>query len=172
MHRIYLTGLPGCGKSYLGRNLSKKLHLQFFDLDDAIVEYEKTSINEIFTQKGEAYFRALESRLLKEISQKYSSFIMATGGGAPCFHDNMDYMNRMGITVFLDVSPKDIVRRLSEKGLSKRPLLKDIGPENLEKELETKLNRRLPYYRKANIRVRQAPDYVMDYLISEISKNS
>ncbi|MCC5930293.1 MAG: shikimate kinase [Cyclobacteriaceae bacterium] len=170
MHRIYLTGLPGCGKSYLGRNLSKKLHLQFFDLDDVIVESEKISINEIFAQKGEKYFRELESRLLKELSNSHSSFIMATGGGAPCFHDNMAYMNTKGITIFLDVSPPEIVKRLSEKGLSKRPLLKDVGPENLVKELEIKLQRRLPYYSQAKIHVNKAPDYIMEHLISEIGK--
>lgn len=170
MKKIYLTGLPGCGKSYLGRNLSKKLKLQFFDLDDAIVEFEKTSINEIFAQKGEVYFRETESRLLKQISELHASFIMATGGGTPCFHDNMDFMNASGLTIFLDVAPYNIVQRLNQKGLSKRPLLKDVNPENLIKELETKLQRRLPFYTKAKIHVDRSPDYIMEQLIAEISK--
>ena len=88
--KIYLIGLPGCGKSTLGKQLSQKLNIPFIDLDAQIEKEERMLIKEIFKLRGESTFRKIESHLLKKISEENEQFVMATGGGAPVFFDNME----------------------------------------------------------------------------------
>ena len=143
--------MPGCGKSTFGRKAAAGLGMEFIDLDAEIVNRAGKSINLIFEEDGEDYFRELESELLKKISEKHESFIMATGGGAPCFFDNMEYMNSRGRTFYIDTSIEFLMERLSQKGIDKRPLLKKIGRDNLEEGLRDKLKNRLPYYSRAEV---------------------
>lgn len=147
--RIFLIGMPGCGKSTFGKKAAKQLDMKFIDLDNEIVNFEGLSISDIFEQQGEAYFRKIESELLKSITAEFDDFIMATGGGAPCFFDNMEFMNSSGLTFFIDTGIDMLLQRLSHKGINKRPLLKKIGQENLEDGLRDKLEERLPHYTKA-----------------------
>jgi shikimate kinase len=149
--KIFLIGMPGCGKSTFGRKASEQLSMTFIDLDTEIVNYTQKSINDIFEQEGEEYFRKIESKLLKSISENKDHFIMATGGGAPCFFDNMEFMNDQGITFYIDTDITFLLKRLSRKGINKRPLLKKIGVENLENGLSEKLKERLPFYSKAQV---------------------
>ena len=149
--KIYLIGMPGCGKSTFGRKAAEKLSMTFIDLDTEIVNSMQKSINEIFEQEGESYFRDIEAKLLKSISAVKDHFIMATGGGAPCFFDNMDFMNDQGITFYIDTDIHLLLDRLSTKGINKRPLLKKMGSENLEMGLSAKLEERRPYYNRAQI---------------------
>lgn len=141
--------MPGCGKSTFGRKASEQLGMEFIDLDTEIVNHVRKSINVIFEEEGEEYFRAIESELLKSISSDHENFIMATGGGAPCYFDNMDFMNTNGLTFYIDTDIFFLIERLSLKGINKRPLLKKIGLENLQDGLKEKLKERLPYYSKA-----------------------
>jgi len=143
--------MPGCGKSTFGRKVARELNMDFFDLDKAIIEEEGLPITDIFAQKGEDHFREVESRLLREISSTNENFLMATGGGAPCFFDNMDFMNEQGYTIYIDTPVETLMERLSFSGINKRPLLKNMGEENLFEGLTEKLNVRLPFYSQARI---------------------
>jgi len=148
--KVFLTGMPGCGKSTFGRKVAAKLDSDFIDLDKVIVEKEGLSISEIFETKGEKYFREIESALLKETIINKNQFIMATGGGAPCFFDNMNYMNENGITIYIDTPIEILLERLTVSGINKRPLLKQMGEEYLYEGLVDKLKLRLPFYNMAN----------------------
>jgi len=121
--KIFLIGFMGSGKSYWGRQLSEKLLLPLFDLDMQVESNEGKSINQIFEEKGEENFRLLEKDALHIITESHESFIMATGGGTPCYFNNIDYMNNAGITVWIN-TPVEILfeRLLKEK--SSRPLIK------------------------------------------------
>lgn len=151
MPKIFFIGMPGCGKSFIGRQVADNLGLPFFDLDEAIVNSEGRQINEIFKTEGESCFRELESRLLRDITHKNRAFLMATGGGAPCFYDNMEFMNAQGASVFLNTPLERIASGLLEKGTQERPLLKDFTDETLLKELREKFAVRERYYRKAKL---------------------
>lgn len=142
--------MPGCGKSTFGRKAAGLLRLNFIDLDMEISRVEKLSINEIFNQFGEAYFRENESKILKNISSNSDSFIMATGGGAPCYFDNMKFMKASGITIYIRASVSQLLLRLSEKGIEKRPLLKQLSEGNLEQGLSESLHQRKKYYEKSD----------------------
>ena len=143
--------MPGCGKSTFGRKVAREMELSFFDLDKEIINNEQRLISEIFDVEGEDYFRKIEARLLRDVSLNNDNFIMATGGGAPCFHDNMDFMNENGHTIYIDTPVETLIERLSLRGIEKRPLIKKMGQDNLLEGLTSKLNNRLPFYRKANI---------------------
>jgi shikimate kinase len=143
--------MPGCGKSTFGRKAAEQLSMTFIDLDIEIVNFMQKSINEIFEEEGESYFRDIETNLLKSISAGKDHFIMATGGGAPCFFDNMDFMNDQGITFYIDTDIPLLLERLSTKGINKRPLLKKMGAENLEAGLSGKLEERKPFYTRAQV---------------------
>lgn len=147
--KIFLIGLPGCGKSYLGRQLADTLNLPFIDLDDVIVEKENRNIPEIFAGQGEDYFRIRERKALHGINDVYREFVMATGGGAPCFFDNMAYINNSGISIFIDVDPHIIANRLTEHDLEERPLFSNIEQNDLAKDIRKKLETRKPYYQQA-----------------------
>src|SRR5271169_1108903 len=92
--KIYFIGFMGTGKTYSGKQLSQKLNIPFFDLDEEIVKHDGKSINEIFTENGEEYFRLLEKDVLHIITEYNESFIMACGGGTPCYYNNIDFINK------------------------------------------------------------------------------
>ncbi len=150
---IYLVGMPGSGKTTFGKRLAKVSSFSFGDLDQVISQQEALSISEIFTQKGENYFRQAESEALKH-TLYLSKNIIATGGGTPCFFDNMDWMNQYGITIFLDVSVAELVKRLTAttEAQQKRPLVANKSLAELTESLEAMLRSRLPFYEKAQFR--------------------
>ncbi len=148
--RIFLIGMPGSGKTRIGRALAKRLQMPFFDLDHEIEKEGKKSIPEIFLIEGENYFRIVEKDVLRKVIDREKQCVLATGGGAPCFFDNMAYMNQNGITIFLNVPLKDLYERLVKRGTNTRPLLKDMTSGELKIELQQKFNDRIPYYRSAN----------------------
>jgi shikimate kinase len=147
--KIYLVGMPGSGKTTLGKKLAKVLAVEFVDLDEEIEKFVGSPIPQIFLEKGEAYFRQAESRMLTEQAASKLSFVMATGGGAPCFHNGMDVINKTGISIYLDVPVSELVKRVKEK--SNRPLLADVHDH--EKTLLNMLETRQLCYRKAGITV-------------------
>jgi shikimate kinase len=149
--KVFLIGMPGCGKSTFGKKASGQLGIEFIDLDTEIVNYTQKSINDIFAEDGEEYFRKVESELLKSITGDHHNFIMATGGGTPCYFNNMDFMNASGLTFYIDTDIEFLLERLTKKGINKRPLLKKIGHENLEEGLKEKLKERVSFYSKAYI---------------------
>src|ERR687886_1601662 len=129
--KIFLLGFMGCGKTYWGRQLSEKLTLPFFDLDEKIVEKEEKSINQIFAEEGEEYFRLLEKDVLHLLTESHDSFVMACGGGTPCYFNNIDYLNKSGITVWINCSVECLHSRLI-KEKNKRPLIKNLTGEQLK----------------------------------------
>lgn len=120
--RIALVGYMGSGKTSLGQQLAKKIDIPFIDLDQWIEESEGLKITELFATKGEDYFRVKESEALRQVLQNHPSLILATGGGTPCYFDNMNTLNESCKTVYLQCSPKKLLERiLSDTNI--RPLI-------------------------------------------------
>lgn len=143
--------MPASGKSTIGKLIAKQLGFNFIDLDKVIVENEGEEITDIFHLKGESYFREIERKHLINLMKRKEGFVLATGGGAPCFFDNMDLMNSHGITIFLNVAVDELFDKLSRKGTSKRPLLKNFSDNDLHSELKSKYSNRKKYYEKSMI---------------------
>lgn len=153
--KIYLIGMPGSGKSTLGRKLAKELLLEFVDLDHEIETREGKIIKEIFAMKGEDYFRQIESEVLLEWSASSISFVMATGGGTPCFYNGLEIINVTGLSIFLDVPISQLLSRLEKK--TDRPLLSATDKREMEDKLVALRSSRLTVYQQANITV-ENPD--------------
>jgi len=152
--RIYLVGLPGSGKSTLGKELSKFLQLTFIDTDAEIVKSEDKSIEAIFKESGETYFRNLEQVTLQKLST-IENAVISTGGGTPCFFDNIEFMNKTGIVIFIDVPVETIHARLTfSQAKEKRPMLEGKSSEEVLDFVKTKYKEREPFYSKAKIRIK------------------
>ena len=147
MTRIFLIGYMGAGKTTLGRALATALGVQFIDLDSYIEERFRKTISQIFAEKGEEEFRNIERRMLHEVGE-FEDVIISTGGGTPCFFDNVEYMNAQGTTVFLDVPVERLFIRLSI-ARQKRPLIKEKNDDELRTFIIEQLQKRLPHYSKA-----------------------
>lgn len=150
MRRIFLIGYMGSGKTTLGKAFSQAEQLQFIDLDWYIEERFHKTVREIFAERGENGFREVEKRMLHEVGE-FENVLIAAGGGTPCFFDNMEYMNRVGDTVFLDVDPKVLFRRL-KIAKAKRPLLADKTDDELMSVITGALEQRMPFYARAKYR--------------------
>ncbi|MDP5121648.1 MAG: shikimate kinase [Spirosomaceae bacterium] len=146
---IFMLGMPSSGKSTLGRQLAKKIGYEFIDLDFKIEVAEGKKIGEIFNLEGEEYFRKAESEQLKKITPE-SKVVVATGGGTPLFHDNLDYIKSNGICIFLDVKPNELSKRMRSSRRNNRPLL-DINADTLDKDVEKIYNERIDIYKQANV---------------------
>ena len=146
--RIFLTGLPGSGKSNLGKLWAIDNGLAFYDLDEMLEKEERMTVEKIFATYGEGYFREKEAAVLRN-TDRFDNCIIACGGGTPCFFDNMDWMNRYGLTVFLDESPENIFHHLvNDKTI--RPLLPG-GKEGLEGFIKEKSAERYGGYKESTI---------------------
>jgi shikimate kinase len=146
---IFLVGFMGCGKTTLGRKLASRLGYEFIDLDHVLEAQEGMTIGEYFGRFGEDKFRELESDVLKHTPYPASA-IVSTGGGLPCFFDNMDWMNTHGKTIYIKLSPKTLADRL-EKEKAHRPLLREKHGEALVEFITGKLAERDKFYGQAAI---------------------
>jgi len=145
--RIFLIGFMGCGKSTMGRSLASMLNLTFIDLDTFIEgKYFKT-VPQIFAEEGESEFRKKEHKALEEVAL-FDDVIVATGGGAPCFFDNVEVMNNAGYCIFLDVATESLVKRLIHSK-TERPLIKGKSPDELKTFIDALMQKRRPFYEKA-----------------------
>jgi shikimate kinase len=151
--KIFLIGLPGCGKSTLGKQLAEKLKVPFVDLDSEIEKSLGIPIKDIFKKYGETFFRKEESEQLHKFGEGVEDFVMATGGGVPVFFDNMKFMNQYGRTVFLDVPASEIAQRIRKTKLDERPLLGSTHPEELKDQIEFLRSQRISFYQQAHIRL-------------------
>jgi shikimate kinase len=149
--KIYLIGMPGSGKTTLGKQLAEELLLLFVDLDKEIEKREGMSVQEIFAKQGEDHFRMVESQVLREWAGSKKGFVMATGGGAPCFHNGIGIINETGLSIFLDEPVTELLRRLMQK--TDRPLLNTGDKEEKEARLLKLRDARLEFYSQAKIRV-------------------
>ena len=141
--------MPGSGKSTLGKELASHLQVDFVDLDSEIEMFEQKSIPEIFNQQGETHFRLVEARLLREWAGGTHHFIMATGGGAPCFFKGMETINQNGLSIFLDVHITELADRVREN--QERPLLQSSDEPGLKEKLQALREQRLACYQQAKI---------------------
>ena len=139
----------GSGKSTLGLRLAQKAGLSFIDLDHYIETRFRKTINEIFTEKGEDEFRLIERNMLREIGE-FEDIIIATGGGAPCFFDNIDFMNKQGVCIYLKTSPEALFRRLKQ-ARANRPLLREKSDTELLEFIKENLARRKEKYEQSSI---------------------
>ena len=146
----------GAGKSHWGRLLSEKLGIPFFDLDEQVVEEAGRSIPEIFAAEGEEYFRMQEKGVLHMITEGNESFVMACGGGSPCYFNNIEYMQQAGTTVWINTAPEILFQRLV-KEKDKRPLIKDLTDEQLHSFISKKFADRKIYYEQADIKMDDEP---------------
>lgn len=137
----------GAGKTTLGKAFAQKLHISFIDLDWYIEERFHKTVGELFTERGETGFRELERTMLHEVGA-FEDVIISTGGGAPCFFDNMDFMNRSGQTVFLNVSPDVLFHRL-RVAKQQRPILQGKKDNELKDFIVQALEKRAPFYSQA-----------------------
>jgi shikimate kinase len=147
MTRIFLTGYMGAGKTTLGRALATEIGIPFIDLDHYIEKRYCKSIAQLFAENGEDGFREIERKMLHEVGE-FEDVIISTGGGTPCFFDNIEYMNLQGTTVYLDVPVERLHIRLSI-ARSKRPLIKEKNDEELMTFIIEQLAKRAPHYSKA-----------------------
>ena len=164
--KIYLIGFMGSGKTHWGHQLSQKLRLPFFDTDEQIVNSEGLSITAIFEKFGEEYFRLKEKGVLHIITESHSSFVMACGGGSPCYFNNIDYMNQSGTTVWLN-TPLNVLYERLVKERNKRPLLKGLSDEQLRGFIIKKYADRKIYYEQAEVII-DDEELSLDHFIEKI----
>ena len=145
--RIYLIGYMGCGKSSVAKKLAARLAYSCIDLDKFIEEQEGESISQLFEKKGEEGFRKIESVCLNTVS-KLDNVVIATGGGTPCFENNIELINSTGISIYLKMNPIDLVNRLID-AKTERPLLKGKNKNELLEYITVQLEKRSIYYELA-----------------------
>ncbi|EON74992.1 Shikimate kinase I [Lunatimonas lonarensis] len=150
-NKMVLVGMPGSGKSTLGKRVARLLNVPFFDLDHEIENRDGTKIPEIFAAHGEDYFRELETKTLVELLHRDESFVLSTGGGAPCFNGNMDLINQLAVSVYLDVPMSELLFRLIKGQAGKRPLFAQMNEEEVRLKLLDMYQQRSVFYRMARI---------------------
>lgn len=162
--KIFLVGMMGSGKSYWTKKMAKWIKSAGYDLDDLIEMNEEKTIAEIFNEDGEDQFRKTEAKILRWFKEK-KKYVLATGGGTPCFQDNMAWMKKEGIVIWLDESVEILVKRLSEEK-DHRPLIANLNEEALTKFIHDKLVERHAYYSQANYRL--SSDQITDTKLKQI----
>ena len=149
MNRIFLVGYMGAGKTTIGKVLSKLIGLTFIDLDYYIEGRFRKTVAQLFAERGEEGFRSIERNMLHEVAE-FEDVLVSTGGGTPCFFDNMEFMNQQGTTIYLQVSVDELASRL-ELCKYTRPVLKNRTGDELKAFVAESLSGRLPFYQKASI---------------------
>ncbi len=167
--KVFLIGMMGSGKSYWKQLLSAKLKTGGYDLDSIIESVEEKSVTEFFEEEGEISFRKTEAKLLRWFGEK-KSFVLATGGGTPCFHHNMEWMNQQGITIWIDEPVDVLVERLKPE-MTQRPLLKNLSAHELHSFIQNKLTERIPFYSQAKYTL-SGTQINLKNLIANINKHA
>ncbi len=160
--RIYLIGYMASGKSWFGKELAFAAGLDFIDMDELFEERYRITILDFFERYGELLFRKLEREILKE-TITLENVVIATGGGAPCFSDNMDFILKSGKSIYLKIDFPLLMNRIN--GIKKkRPLIKDIASSSLEDYIKDQLAEREPCYLRANY-IFDGPDYPIEEIL-------
>ena len=151
--KIVLVGYMGSGKTKIGKILSKKVQLPFFDLDNLIENQFSKSINEIFSEKGEVYFRKIEQQAFVQKIEEQGAFILSLGGGTPCYANNHELLQRQDVnSIYLKASIATLQSRL-EHNRSGRPLLKDLSETELTAYIAKHLFDRAFYYNQCKMTI-------------------
>lgn len=167
--RIFLIGYMSSGKSTLGKVLAKRLNLKFIDIDESFEEKYKITINDFFIKFGEPKFRELEQQLLISILN-IENAVISTGGGTPCYYDNLDLINENGVSIYLKLHYKSIVARLKNTK-KQRPLVKDLNDKEFENYIEENLAKREEYYSKAHHTIK-SENLTINELLKYIEENN
>ncbi len=165
---IAITGLMGAGKTTLGAKLADKISTYFVDLDQEIEDLEKKSTSEIFTNKGEKYFRQLEIKLVKEIIDRDEELVLSLGGGAFIQDEVRQILKERAITIWLNTDIEIIIKRVGNK--KNRPILNNGNKRLILEELATKRN---SFYSQADIHVganQNAKELIIEAIINELEK--
>ncbi|MEN9696988.1 MAG: hypothetical protein RLZ56_409 [Bacteroidota bacterium] len=162
--KIFLIGMMGSGKSYWTPKIAKWIKSAGYDLDSLIEMNEEKTIAEIFSEDGEEYFRKTETKILKWFKEK-KKFVLATGGGTPCNQDNMNWMKKEGLVIWLDESIEILVERLSA-GKAHRPLIAGLEESELSSFIQEKLLERTPFYVQAHYRL--SSDHITEASLKKI----
>ncbi len=163
--RIFLVGFMGSGKTTIGKRLALQIGFDFVDTDHLVEQKFGKSVGQIFAESGETFFREAEHQVIQEVLQR-DFVVIATGGGLPCYSDNMDTMLKYGKVVYLKTSPKTLAYRLSHSR-TERPLIKNMLPDELNRYIEHKLTEREPFYSRAPI-VIHTEHFSMDQLKQDL----
>jgi shikimate kinase len=164
--KLFFIGFMGCGKTHWGKMVSEKLQLPFFDLDKKIEEQAGKTINDIFEQEGEEYFRQMEKEIMHLLVEGHDSFVMATGGGTACYYNNIDYMKKNGTVIWINCSIDCLYQRLSADQLE-RPLIRELSGDQLKSYITKKFGDRKIYYQQASLIVNE-DDIKIDQLVHRI----
>ncbi len=165
MKRVILVGFMGCGKSTLGKKIANKLGVPFIDSDLEIEAHFQKTVGELFAEFGESHFREIEQEYIHALDLR-EDFVLATGGGMPCFSDNMERLNQVGTTFYLERSAKELAHRLAN-AKAQRPLIAGLNEEELLEFIEKQLLLREEYYKKADFilsREEQTPEDIITWL--------
>ena len=165
--KVVLVGLPGSGKTTFGRQLAKELGFPFLDLDQLIEERYQLQISEIFSLHGEGKFREWETAVLQEMLNQDRAFILASGGGTPCFNDNMDLINTHGVSVYLEVPLGSISSRLQTSKVQQRPLFQGLDQGEITLKLKSLLVSREYFYNQSKIKL-SGEDFSAELLLTEL----
>ena len=149
--KIFLIGIMGSGKTHWAQLLADQLNIDWIDLDQQIEKVTDMPVRDIFATEGEEYFRLKEKDTLRQFAGIHN-IIIATGGGTPCFHNNMEWMNNNGVTIWLNVDSALLAERLKRKKY-KRPLISHLKDEEIQEFIERKIKEREPYYAQAKYQI-------------------
>lgn len=159
-HKIILIGYMGSGKTTLGKKLALELKVPFIDSDEAIVQITNRTISQIFAEDGEEAFRKLESSFIESLSQK-GNFILSTGGGMPCFNNNMEALNKLGTTIYLKNTSEALADRLLI-AKNERPLIKGKSKDELIQFIEENIQKREVFYNQARVVLNSDQQGILD----------
>ena len=162
--KIVLVGFMGSGKSTVGKLLSERLRIPLIDTDAEVERRTGMSISEIFSEKGEKYFRELERNLIEKFLSSQEQLVISTGGGLPAYFNNMELLNRNAFTVYLEADFEVLWQRISED--ENRPLVA-LGKEKVKELFE----RRRPFYEMAKLKVKtdvNPPEVCVEKILSSL----
>lgn len=161
--KIFLIGLMGSGKTYWGSKLAAHFHFPFLDLDKCIEATEQKNISEIFEQQGEEFFREKEKQTLHQLNKDHTKFVMSCGGGTPCFFDNMEWMKKNGVVIWLNLPVETLAERLL-KAKNIRPLLKNASSvKEITDILSQQMNKRKFFYSQAHLQLEKTYLSINDF---------
>ena len=153
MKKIILLGYMGCGKSTIAKLLANSTSFSYLDLDEIIEKNENASVKNIFSEKGEIYFRKLEHQILKKLINNQESFILSLGGGTPCYSNNHEFLKSSNvISIYLKASVETLYDRLLYSN-SERPLIANKNPEEMKEFIAKNLFDRSYYYNQAQFKI-------------------
>lgn len=169
MKRIFLIGYMGSGKTSIGVKLAETLGYSFVDMDHRIEEKYMKTVSQIFSESGQDKFREIEKDILHEVAD-FEDVVIATGGGAPCFFDNMEYMNKTGFTIYLRLTVENLAQRLEQSRAGKRPLLANKQGDELREFIGNTLRERERFYQQANLCVSGSDEEMITIIMNTYKK--